>query len=49
MVGVAKGLTHWTVTPALVGSNPITHPIYKLKLLLEINSIKLIILIIVGA
>ena len=33
MVGVAKGLTLRTVTPALVGSNPITHPIYVLKII----------------
>ena len=29
MVGVAQLVEHWVVAPAVVGSNPITHPIYK--------------------
>ena len=27
MVGVAQLVEHWVVAPAVVGSNPITHPI----------------------
>ncbi len=26
MVGVAKWLRHWTVTPVFAGSNPVAHP-----------------------
>jgi hypothetical protein len=29
MVGVAQLVEHWVVAPAVVGSNPITHPIQK--------------------
>ena len=32
MVGVVKWLRHRIVAPALVGSNPITHPILEVRM-----------------